>query len=645
MASIFLSYAREDAAKAQRIARALEGVGHQVWWDRQLRPGERFSAEIDRALKSSDVVVALWSKASIDSPWVQDEAGFGRDNGRLVPVLLEAVTPPLGFRQFHAADLSRGRLSGRLMEPLVKAVEQRLSAAPAPAPAAATSSRRRRSLIAAGAVLLLLIAVGGWWIYGRPTAAPPTSLVVETAAGGSPAADLMAKAIANELGRFQAGPLAALEIEPADDGRHAAYRADVSLVEDVNLLTLRLSLGSRSAGQLWSTSLEGPSNGQSDLLRQAAARLGASLACDFDLQRRHYNVSAEVRRLYIDGCSRMADATEDRNAQAINLFRQVTQKAPRFAPAWAHLGLAEFNLIWAFPAPESEGSNIAWMAGRHSVVAGNLDRSLPEPYFVRAFDGRRDLTTYMPDALSTLEQGLHLNPDSALLLDGRATALAHFGRLQEALGSAKQAVALDPLSVGLLRNYVMLLAYTGQTEQARREIDKADATWPRSKAVADVRFEFEMRFGDPTGAMRLIRDGDVGPQDRGIELFLQARAQPTQANIEAALKYYRARFQKEPADMWGLLQTAATFGRIDEAYRALEAGAGEAFNGNGEALFRPALRGVRADPRFIGIAHRAGMLSFWRKSRVWPDFCRDPQLPYDCRKEAAKYPLDPPAQS
>src|SRR4029079_17853045 len=83
MASIFLSYARTDARKAVRVANALEAAGHSVWWDKQLNPGERFSAEIDRALKSADAIVALWSKASIESAWVQDEAGVGRDSGRL----------------------------------------------------------------------------------------------------------------------------------------------------------------------------------------------------------------------------------------------------------------------------------------------------------------------------------------------------------------------------------------------------------------------------------------------------------------------------------------------------------------------------------------------------------------------------------
>src|SRR5690349_23462699 len=47
----------------------------------------------------------MWSEASVDSAWVQDEAAEGRDTGRLVPVTLGSSRPPLGFRQFHCVAL------------------------------------------------------------------------------------------------------------------------------------------------------------------------------------------------------------------------------------------------------------------------------------------------------------------------------------------------------------------------------------------------------------------------------------------------------------------------------------------------------------------------------------------------------------
>jgi adenylate cyclase len=105
LARIFLSYARDDVEPARQLADCISQAGHDVWWDRHLHGGSRFATEIDRALKDAEAVVVLWSKTSVESAWVQDEAAEGRDSGRLVPVTLGAVKPPLGFRQYQTIDL------------------------------------------------------------------------------------------------------------------------------------------------------------------------------------------------------------------------------------------------------------------------------------------------------------------------------------------------------------------------------------------------------------------------------------------------------------------------------------------------------------------------------------------------------------
>ena len=116
MAKVFLSYAREDAPIAKGIAECIGAAGHDVWWDRHIQGGSRFASEIDRELKGADAVVVLWTEASIDSAWVQDEAAEGRDSGRLVPVTFRGSRPPLGFRQFHTVDLGAWDGNGEPLE-------------------------------------------------------------------------------------------------------------------------------------------------------------------------------------------------------------------------------------------------------------------------------------------------------------------------------------------------------------------------------------------------------------------------------------------------------------------------------------------------------------------------------------------------
>ena len=119
MASVFLSYDREDLPVARSLARALEKAGHSVWWDRRIAGGAQYSKAIEQALERAEAVVVLWSKRSIDSAWVRDEAAAGRDRNMLVPVTLDEAVPPMGFRQYQSIDLAGwkgGRRGPKLAE-------------------------------------------------------------------------------------------------------------------------------------------------------------------------------------------------------------------------------------------------------------------------------------------------------------------------------------------------------------------------------------------------------------------------------------------------------------------------------------------------------------------------------------------------
>ena len=117
MARVFLSYAREDVETAAKLADVLTEAGQTVWWDRNVHGGANFSNEIDRELKNAQIVMVLWTPASLASAWVQDEAAEGRDSGRLVPAVLDSVKPPLGFRQLQCIDLSLWNKQGE-MQPI-----------------------------------------------------------------------------------------------------------------------------------------------------------------------------------------------------------------------------------------------------------------------------------------------------------------------------------------------------------------------------------------------------------------------------------------------------------------------------------------------------------------------------------------------
>ena len=158
MARVFLSYARADVDCARKLAAMVTRAGHEVWWDRELHGGSRFTAEIDKALRDAEAVVVLWSDSSLESAWVQDEAAEGRDSGRLVPAVIDAIRPPLGFRQYQAIDLTdlRNGEQPQQLEELLRAIVK--MGAPAEAKPSAEPARPKEEPAAKHSICVLPFA-------------------------------------------------------------------------------------------------------------------------------------------------------------------------------------------------------------------------------------------------------------------------------------------------------------------------------------------------------------------------------------------------------------------------------------------------------------------------------------------------------
>ena len=234
MASVFLSYDHDDWARAAPLAAALESHGHSVWWDRQIHGGAEYNSAIETAVETSDAVVVLWSGNSVRSAWVRDEAGEGRDRGRLVPVLIEAVKPPMGFRQYQTLDLSGWTGGKRIphLPELLLAIDKVAGGVPgaaAPAPAAqpmprigpssaeAHSGLSRRALLGGGTAAALAVVGGAIWWSARPREDPRVQALIGKAedALGHQAADqgtarLLQQATAIDPGSGKAWGLLAL---------------------------------------------------------------------------------------------------------------------------------------------------------------------------------------------------------------------------------------------------------------------------------------------------------------------------------------------------------------------------------------------------------------------------------------------------
>jgi TIR domain len=105
MSDIFISYNHEDQIRAQELAQALGGRGWSIFWDRTIPYGKTWRETIGKELSEARCVIVLWSKTSIESGWVQEEADDAKRRGVLIPIRIDDIKPPIGFRGIQTADL------------------------------------------------------------------------------------------------------------------------------------------------------------------------------------------------------------------------------------------------------------------------------------------------------------------------------------------------------------------------------------------------------------------------------------------------------------------------------------------------------------------------------------------------------------
>jgi TolB-like protein len=170
---IFLSYNREDQARARTFAEAFGAQGFNVWWDTALKSGEAYDQVTEKALRESKAVVVLWSSRSVASHWVRSEASIGQENKNLVPVKIEACELPVMFRLMQTSDLSgwKGDADDARWQALLADVRRFVETdgvVRAPVEPAARPALSRRTMIGAGAAVgAVALAGAGWALWPK----------------------------------------------------------------------------------------------------------------------------------------------------------------------------------------------------------------------------------------------------------------------------------------------------------------------------------------------------------------------------------------------------------------------------------------------------------------------------------------------
>ena len=137
MAKIFISYCSQDRPAVETLARDLQRLGHDVWYDRALHVGQDWWDSILAELRGCDLVVYAISPPSIESEACRRELQYGRELARqLVPIVVSSGVNlkllPDDLQRLHCVDMASDPREGLLS--LIESLQSLPTGVPLPEP-------------------------------------------------------------------------------------------------------------------------------------------------------------------------------------------------------------------------------------------------------------------------------------------------------------------------------------------------------------------------------------------------------------------------------------------------------------------------------------------------------------------------------
>lgn len=625
-ATVFLSYAHADQAPARRLAGVLEKCGYVVWWDALIEGGTRYARSIDEALQAADVILVLWSKQSIESDWVRDEAAQGRDRRRLVPLSLDGTLPPLGFRQLQMIDLSdwHGR-SGPQMKAIERAIATAVGQPPIEVAPASTAQLTRRQAMGGGVAALAAAGGGAWLAWDRGwigSGEAPRSIAVlpfkDLSDGGKQAylseglTEEIRAALARNAGLLVlAGTSSNAALDMTGDAKTIAAQLGVSYLlegsvareNDIVRVGSNLTNG-RTGFSEWSQRVERKLDDifafESEVARTVSNALSARMATDAPAPGGTRNVQAYDAYLQGKALYNLAkDEATDRQAKAD--FEIAIAADPDFALAHAALSRSLSSIAAAYAkADELKGiyAQAIEEAKRATAIAPTLaEGQLALGYAL--FSGRLDVQ----GARSSYDKAYRYGRGNADIVLLCASYAARTRRFREARDAIDRALALDPLNPRTHRAAGAIAfasrRYADAIMQARRALELNPKISNANAAVGDS-LMLTGKLAEARAAY--LKEPSAMFRLRGLAA-LEHRA-GNQAAADKAMSQLIS--DVGDAAMYQQAEVMAQWGRPDEAISRLQRARVIGDSGLTMIAADPMFDPISQDPRFTRLIKELG---------------------------------------
>jgi TolB-like protein len=643
MADVFISYAREDREAIEKLASHLESAGVSCWWDRQLTAGAKYREQTEAELDAAATVLVVWTKHSISSHWVADEAAAALEAGKFAPITLDGSMPPLGFRQFQVIDFTSWKRGDAgpfndLLASLARPTQTPKDDPANPAPKAWRWRFSRPGAIGAAAFGFVVFALGGWAMSGlmRPALEPSIAVLPFANVSGDPAKDYLAHGIASEL----IETLSQIDkLKVVGRGSSFSFKADADpriVGPALNVANILSGTVSQEGGGIRiSFELADASSGRTKLAktytaalttnniafaqRYVAEQVAGSLSIAFDIGGTQLpgsgTRSMEAYDDYLQGRETMARVG---SVASENLFEKAVAVDPNYAAAWGLLAIAHGAKSWnrATPAEGRAEQDAAYAMAKKAVM---LDAKISTSQAVLANLATTQHAWGEAETASLRAIDLSVNE---IALTQRQFILLRSGRVTEADGLYPALEKVAPhAKVGVVRRYV--LAAVGRLDELRAIIETPEWKQSDDVAIQVARLEALIDLGGPADEVRKALEAIARQPDRTVSQFAKAvltvfddKAKARRAlrswyegpGFQSALKYELIPFL---AAWYGDTDLVLRVWRDDLPVNVVRM----------TQVWGPAYAPARSHPSFKTLMRDMGLVQYWRTYR-WADKCR-----------------------
>jgi TolB-like protein/Tfp pilus assembly protein PilF len=457
--AVFLSYAAEDAAPAQRICATLRAAGINVWFDQsELRGGDAWDAAIRKQIKACSLFIPLISANSqaraegyFRLEWklaVDRSHLMATDKAFLLPVVIDDTHDtdarvPDKFREVQWSSLPGGETPAVFLEwlhCLLSPAEQQ-SSTPIRATSGVSHSPKGQSLIPEKSIAVLpfadMSAQKDQEYFSDGLAEALIDMLTQVRDLRVPArtSSFSFKGKSDDIASI------ALKLRVAHILEGSVRKAGNTIRVTVHLI--RADDGYHVWSKTYDRDIEDIFKVQDEIAGIVVEALIARLQPPQGMVNPHRTANLEAYEQYLLGKHFHYYRRDDSSKRALAALRSALALDPSYAAAHALLAISMADQIMVHGDPFQENVPQAIAAAEKAVA---LAPNLAEAYSARSFV-RSNIQWDWNGAQADIETALRLDPRSETTQRRLAVLLASMGRIPQALAAAKLATEIEPLDV------------------------------------------------------------------------------------------------------------------------------------------------------------------------------------------------------